>query len=423
MREIKRISSVKGVISVPADKSISHRLFIFSSISLGESEILVDRIGDDVNSTISTLRGLGVTIEKNGIKYKITPNTFSSPINPLYLGNSGTTTRLLAGLLSAYRPYVDVVFYGDPSLSKRPMRRIIQPLKEVGATILARGDNYLPMFIRGNSLEPINYTLPIPSAQVKSALILAALFGKERSYVKEPIPSRDHTERFLSYMGVNIYRRGNTIAIDPGLPHGINYNVPGDFSQAAFFITLTLLVENSELLIRDVNLNPTRIGYLDKLLEMGADIEIKLKEEEPEPVGDLMVHGGKSLKGITVSKSDIPLMIDEIPLFAALSSVLREPVTVKGAEELRVKESDRIKAVVEEFSKLGIRLVELPDGFIVYPSKVKGGGSVDSHGDHRIAMALSILGMVAEEPVILTGDEAVSISYPDFFEDIEVVTL
>ncbi len=422
MRKISKIKGVKGRLRLPSDKSISHRLFIFSAISSDESEVIVDRIGKDVETTISALISLGTQIEKDGNTYKITPKEFLSPISPLYMGNSGTTTRLLTGLLSAYKPHLDVVFYGDESLSRRPMRRVISPLMESGARILSREDNYLPMFIKGSDLRSIDYTLPIPSAQVKSALTLAALFGDTPSFIGEPIPSRDHTERFLSYMGVNIHRDGERIVVNPGLPGGIRYRVPGDFSQAAFFITLALITEG-ELLLEDVNLNPTRIGFLDKVLEMGANIKIKMKEEEPEPIGDLMVYGGSELKGITIRKEDIPLMVDEVPLFAILGAFSKDGVIVTGAEELRVKESDRISAVVEEFSKLGIKIEELSDGFIVRPSGIRGGCSVDSRGDHRIAMALTILGMVAEKPISLIEDEAVDISYPDFFSDIASITL
>ncbi len=423
MRKIKKISSVRGTINVPADKSISHRLFIFSAISSEASELLIDKIGEDVKSTISVLVELGTSIESEGNVYRVLPHRFSSPIKPIYMGNSGTTTRLLTGLLAAYRPHIDVVFYGDSSLSRRPMRRVIEPLQRVGAKIFARDDNYLPMFVKGDALRPIDYTLPIPSAQVKSALILAALFGESASYIKEPILSRDHTERFLSYMGINIYRDDDVIIVNPGVPRGIKYKIPGDFSQAAFFITLALLVKDSKLLIGNVNLNPTRIGFLNKVLEMGADIDVNIKEKKPEPVGELVIRGGKRLKGITIDKEDVPLMIDELPLFAVLSLVSEEKITIRGAEELRVKESDRIRVVVEEFSKLGIKIEELPDGFLVYPSSVKGGVKVSSHGDHRVAMALSILGMMADEPVLVEGDEAVSISYPDFFDDIEAITL
>ena len=422
MKKIKKIKGVKGSLRLPSDKSISHRLFMFSAISSTPSEIGIERVGEDVKTTISVLSALGAKIEKISDKYKVTPFEFSSPIKPLYMGNSGTTTRLLTGLLSAYEPYLDVVFYGDESLSRRPMKRVIKPLSMIGAKIYARSDNYLPMFIKGSPLQPINYTLPIPSAQVKSALILSALFGKSKSYIREPILSRDHTERFLSFMGVDIKRRGDVIEIVPGRPKGIKYSVPGDFSQAAFFITLSLIVDEGELILKDVNLNPTRTGFLDKVIEMGADIEVIIKEENPEPVGDIIVRGGRSLKGITIEKRDIPRMVDEIPLFAILGAFSEREVIVRGAEELRVKESDRISVVVEEFVKLGIRIEEFPDGFAVYRSPIIGGSTVDSHGDHRIAMALAILGMVAREPVILKGEDAVSISYPDFFSDMASIT-
>ncbi len=422
MRKIERINGVKGRLRLPSDKSISHRLFMFSAISSTPSEITVERIGEDVKTTISVLSGLGAKIEKAGEHYKIFPSEFRSPIKPLYMGNSGTTTRLLTGLLSSYKPYVDVVFYGDESLSRRPMRRVIDPLSKVGARIYARKDNYLPMFIKGGPLEPINYTLPIPSAQVKSALILSSLFGDSPSYIREPIISRDHTERFLSFMGIDIIRKGDTIKVTPGKPKGIKYKVPGDFSQAAFFITLTLIVDKGELVLEDVNLNPTRTGFLDKVLKMGADIEVVLKEEEPEPVGDIVVRGGKRLKGITIEKEDIPLLVDEVPLFAILGAFSEGEVLVQGAEELRVKESDRISVVVKEFSKLGIRIEEYPDGFSVKRSPIIGGCTVNSHGDHRIAMALAILGMVAERPIILEGEDAVTISYPDFFSDMDTIT-
>ncbi len=422
MKRIKRIKQVKGRFRLPSDKSISHRLFMFSAIATSPSEIEVKRPGEDVKTTISVLKTLGTKIEQKGDMYKIFPNEFSSPWTPLNMGNSGTTTRLMTGLLSSYKPHVDVVFFGDDSLSRRPMKRVISPLEKVGARIFAREDNYLPMFIKGTCIKPIEHTLSIPSAQVKSALILASLFADSPSFIKEPLPSRDHTERFLSFMGINLVREGDLIRIEPGLPHGINYKVPGDFSQAAFFITLALISEG-EVILEDVNLNPTRTGFLDKVLEMGARIRIVRKEDMPEPIGDIIVKGGTPLKGITIQKRDIPLLVDEVPLFAVLGAFAEGKTIVRGAEELRVKETDRIKVVVEEFSKLGIRMEELSDGFIVYPSEVKGDVLVKSHGDHRIAMALTILGMISRKPVVLEGEDAVNISYPDFFSDIEALTL
>lgn len=422
MIKIKGTKTVKGELSLPSDKSISHRLFMFSSIATSPSEIIVKRVGKDVETTISALKVLGVRIDREGDVYKIYPSSFSSPYIPVNMGNSGTTTRLMMGLLSSYKPHLDVVFYGDSSLSARPMKRVIAPLEEVGAKIYAREDNYLPIFIKGSDIKPIDYTLPLPSAQVKSALILASLFASDSSKIVEPIPSRDHTERFLSYMGVGIKKVGDTIFVNPGRPNGIKYKVPGDFSQAAFFITLALIIPESYLVIRDVNLNPTRTGFLDKVIEMGANVDINIKEEYPEPYGDLIVQGRQHLRYLKIEKKDIPLMIDEIPLFAILGAFSEGGVEVRGAEELRVKESDRIKAVVEEFLKMGIDIEELEDGFIVKPSHIKGGCVVNSHKDHRIAMALAILGKASEKEIMIDGEDAVGISYPDFFSDLYSIT-
>ena len=422
MRIIEPANGVGGELSLPSDKSISHRLLIFSAISKNPSKIIIHNIGEDVKTTQNVLLSLGINIGRSGEEFIIYPDKFSSPLIPINMGNSGTTTRLMTGLLSAI-PGFFISLYGDESLSWRPMKRIILPLKNAGAHICGRDNNYLPLFIEGKDLKPINFKLKIASAQVKSALILSALNINGISKIEEPLPSRDHTERFLSYMGAHVYKRDDTIFVDHSQPDGIEYDIPGDFSQAAFFITLGLLLKKSDLIIKNLNLNPTRIGFLNKLIEMGANIEIDYKTEDPEPIGDLRVRYTSYLKGVKITKDDIPLLIDEIPLFAILGTFSDSETVIEGAEELRVKESDRIKVTVEEFSKLGIDIQELPDGFKVKPSSIKGGVTVYAHKDHRIAMALTIAGLLSSESVILEGEEAVNISYPGFFKDVSSILL
>lgn len=411
----------KGIqteIRVNGDKSISHRVAIFSAMSEGISEIENFSSAKDCYSTIKCLRALGVEIEEDK-KVKIRGvgiKGFKEPNNILDAENSGTTIRLLSGLLAG-QPFFSVIT-GDDSLRRRPMDRVIIPLSLMGAEFWARGDNrFPPMAVRGKyPLISIEYNLPIASAQVKSALIIAGLFAEGKSRITEPLPSRDHTERLLPAFGAKLEKDGNTVIVYGAQKlEGQKVYVPGDFSSASFFITAGLIVPDSEIIVRDVGLNPGRIGLLEVIKRMGGEVDVYYKKEVlNEPVGDVVVKSSQ-LKGTMVSKEEIPILIDEVPLIAVLGAYAEGETVVRGAEELRVKESDRIRAIVAEFRKLGVKIEELPDGFIVYGPSIPNEGTVESYNDHRIAMALAIAGLSARGPISINNEECVSISFPDFW--------
>lgn len=413
-----RNREIRAEIRVNGDKSISHRVAIFSAMSRGISEIENFSSARDCYSTIRCLRALGVDIEE-GRKIKINGvgiRGFKEPEDILDAENSGTTIRLLSGLLAG-QPFLSIIT-GDDSLRRRPMDRVIVPLSLMGAEFWARGNNrFPPMAIKGRyPLKPIEYRLPVASAQVKSALIIAGLLAEGESRIVEPLSSRDHTERLLPAFGARLKKEGNTVIVygDQELESQKIY-VPGDFSSASFFITAGLIVPGSEIVIRDVGLNPGRIGLLDVIKRMGGEVEVYQKEEIlNEPVGDVVIKSSR-LRGTTVSKEEIPILIDEVPLIAVLGAYAEGETVVRGAEELRVKESDRIRAIVTEFKKLGVDIEELPDGFVVYGPSIPNEGTVESYNDHRIAMALAIAGLSARGPVSINNEECVAISFPDFW--------
>jgi len=413
-----RNRGIRAEIRVNGDKSISHRVAIFSAMSRGISEIENFSSARDCYSTIRCLRALGVDIEE-GRKIKINGvgiRGFREPEDILDAENSGTTIRLLSGLLAG-QPFLSIIT-GDDSLRRRPMDRVIVPLSLMGAEFWARGNNrFPPMAIKGRyPLKPIEYRLPVASAQVKSALIIAGLLAEGESRIVEPLSSRDHTERLLPAFGARLKKEGNTVIVygDQELESQKIY-VPGDFSSASFFITAGLIVPGSEIVIRDVGLNPGRIGLLDVIKRMGGEVEVYQKEEIlNEPLGDVVIKSSR-LRGTTVSKEEIPILIDEVPLIAVLGAYAEGETVVRGAEELRVKESDRIRAIVTEFKKLGVDIEELPDGFVVYGPSIPNEGTVESYNDHRIAMALAIAGLSARGPVSINNEECVAISFPDFW--------
>lgn len=410
---------IRAEIRVNGDKSISHRVAIFSSMSKGVSEIENFSSARDCYSTIKCLTALGVEIEiDKTIKVKgVGIRGFKEPFNILDAENSGTTIRLLSGLLAG-QPFFSVLT-GDDSLRRRPMDRVIVPLSLMGAEFWARENSkFPPMAIKGRyPLKPIEYKLPIASAQVKSALIIAGLLAEGESRITEPLPSRDHTERLLPAFGAKLTKSENTVIVYGGQElEGQKIYIPGDFSSASFFITAGLIVPGSEILIKDVGLNPGRIGLLDVIKRMGGEIEVYYRGDIlNEPVGDILVKSSQ-LKGTTVSKEEIPILIDEVPLIAVLGAYAEGETVVKGAEELRVKESDRIKAIVTEFRKLGVNIEEFSDGFAVSGPSIPDGGTVESYNDHRIAMALAIAGLSARGPISIDNEECVSISFPDFWD-------
>jgi 3-phosphoshikimate 1-carboxyvinyltransferase len=412
----KRIS---GTLCVPPDKSITHRAFILSALAESESTLYNLLKCLDTERTHDILGKLGTRFEGDWEKMRVFPKPFSEPIEPLFCGNSGTTTRLMSGVLASYEMFT--VLYGDSSLSRRPMRRVIEPLEMMGARFMARQNNFLPMAIKGNHLSGISYKTPVASAQVKSAILLAGLRASGRTIVIEPAKSRDHTERMLKNLGVPVEVEGTRVVLEPATFKGFEMKIPGDISSAAFFIVLGAIHPNARITITGVGLNPTRTGLLELMKLMGANVEWEVTEENLEPIGNVRVETSSNMKGITVPKDIVPLMIDELPLVGLLGVFAEGETVVRGAEELRKKESDRIKVLVENFRKIGVEIEELRDGFRITGKQKIRGGEVDPEGDHRMAMLFSIAGLVSEEGVEVKNHECVAVSFPDFYEALEKV--
>lgn len=420
--------SLQGEISLPGDKSISHRAIILASIAKGISVIRGWQRGKDCLATLSILRMMGVeaTEEKDDLFIKGRGLTgLKEPTDILNCGNSGTTMRLLAGLLSAQDFYS--VLSGDSSLRRRPMRRLISPLERMGAKIFGRTNGqFPPLSIIGSSLKGIDYSLPIASAQVKSCLLLAALYARGATSITEPYRSRDHTERMLKFLGVNLEIDSLTVKVEGGVSLvGKEISVPGDISAAAFFIGGGAIIKDSEVKILNVGLNPTRRGFIDVLLQMGADIRLlNLRERCGEEIGDIEIKGGATLKGTLIRGEMIPRIIDEIPILAVVACFARGKTVIKDAVELRVKETDRIKAIAAELFKMGAEVEEKKDGIIIKGTGELKGCQCQSYKDHRIAMALVIAGLAARGKTEIMAPECIETSFPGF-ENIlrEVVVL
>ena len=434
--KIQPANSLDGTIRLPGDKSISHRAAIFASMATGKTRIENYATSADCASTLDCLRNLGVEIEQENSTIFVSgvgKNGFIKPIKELDCGNSGTTMRLLAGVLAGCN--FDSVLTGDESLSKRPMRRIIEPLTLMGAKIESAND-CAPLKIHGaNPLRAISYQLPVASAQVKSCILLAGLNARNKSEVRSPkskvrVPtSRNHTELMLRYLGAEIEE--NYIEVENGFVQKISVdgnsrlaardlNVPSDISSAAFFIAAASCLENSELVLENVGLNPTRTAILNALQSFGADIEVlNRKEICNEIVGDVRVHGQKKLSSkVTsniISGDVIANLIDEIPILAVFATQIENGLEIRGAAELRVKESDRIKAIVENLRRMNAAVEEFPDGFRVGKSALQG-ATIDSFGDHRIAMAFAIAGLFATGETEIGGAESAGVSFPGFFQ-------
>ena len=418
---IKPVERIRGQIKVPGDKSISHRALLFSSLTENTVEIEGLLEAEDTLSTRNCLRKLGVEFERNGEKLIVKGKGlrgFEEPDDVLDAGNSGTTARLLTGLLAG-QPFHSTLT-GDGSLRGRPMQRVTEPLKQMGASISGRNNGcLLPLSIRGYDLLPINYTLPVASAQVKSALLIAALYSRGTSEITDRYNTRDHTERALRYLGADIKKLGkyHIRFKGPARLKGERFCIPGDISAAAFFIVAAALAPDGELYIENVGINPSRTGILDVLAGMGARIRIlNEREYNYEPVADLLVKGGRDLKGTEISGEMIPRVIDEIPVLAVAALFAEGETVIKGAAELRIKESDRLKSMTLELQKMGARVQELPDGLIIEGGAKLSGARCESHGDHRIAMALATAALFAESESVISGIEAVQVSFPDFFE-------
>ena len=416
--KINPVSKLNGELMIPADKSISHRSVMFGSLALGTTTISNFLMGDDCLSTISCFRELGVDIEINETTVKVHGkglHGLDAPSKTLDCGNSGTTVRLISGILSG-QTFCSTLT-GDSSIQKRPMKRVITPLTEMGANISAKDNNFCPMTITPNSLKGINYNSPVASAQVKSSILLAGLYADSETTVNEPHISRDHTERMLTAFGAELKRDGTKVTISPCKElYATDITVPGDISSAAFFMVAGLITPNTTLTIKNVGINPTRKGILDVLLEMGGNITCSNTQTiGGEPVCDMTVKTSK-LHGVTIGGAIIPTLIDEIPALTVAAAFAEGTTIINDAKELRVKESDRIEAMYNELSKMGVHITTKEDGMIIEGGHlVKGGAELETYHDHRIAMSLAIAALNASSPSTLKNEECVSISFPNFF--------
>ncbi len=413
---------LSGEVTPPGDKSISHRAVILNSIAVGKARVTNFAESRDCFATVSCLRALGVNIKSvEGGTLSIEgvgESGLREAEDVLNAENSATTMRLMAGLLAA-QPFLSVIT-GDRSLRSRPMDRVIKPLRLMGAQVWGRNkDSKAPLAIKGGRLKGIEYELPVASAQVKSALLLAALFAQGDTVIREPSPSRDHTERMLKAMGARITVTGKDIGISAGRLRAIDLHVPGDISSAAFWLVAGAIHPEADILVRNTGINPTRSGIIDVLRKMGANLNIKNERViSGEPLADLSVQSSH-LHGIEIGGELVPRVIDEIPLIALAAAVAEGQTIIRDAGELRVKETDRIAATVKELSRLNADIEELPDGMVIRGVNKLRGTACDSHGDHRLAMMLGVAALVAEGETMIDNADVVNISYPKFWQDLE----
>lgn len=413
---VSRGGPLRGTLAVPGDKSVSHRAVMLGAIAEGETRITGFLDGEDTNATIAALRALGVRIERTAdtdvTVHGVGLRGLRAPAKPLDLGNSGTSTRLLAGLLAGQD--FDATLVGDASLSKRPMRRVADPLAEMGAHVECSAAGTLPLHIRGGArLHGIDYTLPVASAQLKSALLLAGLYAEGRTCVTEPGVTRDHTERMLEWFGCPVERAEGRACIESRPLRGRAVQVPGDISSAAFFMVAASIVPGSDLTLSGVGINPTRSAVIDILIAMGADLEIgDPREVCGEPVADIRIRH-RALHGVRIPKALVPIAIDEFPAVLVAAAFAAGETQLTDAAELRVKESDRIQSLADGLSGLGIDNTPHPDGITVRGGRPRG-GTVDSRGDHRIAMAFAVAGLAASGPVRVRDCANVDTSFPGF---------
>lgn len=420
-------SGLHGEITVPGDKSISHRALMFAAIATGDTLIDNFLMSDDVMRTMTVFRELGVDVSQVGSQIKVIGkglDSFTKPEHALNMGNSGTSTRLLMGLLSK-QPF-DIPFFGDESLSNRPLRRVAGPLSLMNAKVDLTGDNFLPGTIRANNrLQGITYEMPVASAQVKSAILLAGIQAEGETIIIEKVTSRDHTERMLRQFGGVITTNNGVITVQqqPQL-RGQHVLVPSDISSAAFFMVAGLITPNSELTLKKVGVNPTRVGVIKLLERMGAKIKQEPILSDGEALADIVIKS-QSLHGINIMADDIPSAVDELPILALAATQAIGDTVISGAAELRVKETDRIATVISELTKLGADIEEKQDGMIIHGGTplrtMQDSALLDSHGDHRIGMMNAVAALITEGNVILTGEDAMSVSYPGFLANLTAV--
>jgi 3-phosphoshikimate 1-carboxyvinyltransferase len=420
-----RCASLKGEVTVPGDKSVSHRAVMFGSIAKGTTEIQGFLQGADCLSTISCFSKMGIEIENNIDTVIVRGNGLhglKAPKETLDCGNSGTTTRLISGIL-APQPFA-VNLTGDESIQQRPMGRIIEPLSEMGADIISeKGNGCAPLIINGTKLHGIHYHSKVASAQVKSAILLAGLYAEGETRVTEPALSRNHTELMLKYFGADIKSEQTTASVSAVSElFGNKVVVPGDISSAAYFIVAGIIVPNSEVLIKNVGINPTRDGIIRVCQSMGADISIINEQTNTaEPTADILVRTS-SLKGCDIGGDIIPTLIDELPIIAVLACFASGKTTIRDAAELKVKESNRIEVMVKNLSAMGAKIYETEDGMVIEGGALLHGTVIDSHLDHRIAMSFAIAGLIADGTTEIIGADCVKISYPLFYEDLRSIT-
>lgn len=413
---IQKIKKAIGQIKVPGDKSISHRAVMLGSLANGVTEISGFLKGADCLSTIDCFRKMGIDIDINGENVTVHGNGLrglKKPDEMLYTGNSGTTTRLLCGILAGQN--FDTSITGDASIQKRPMGRVVQPLSMMGAKI---ENEYCPLYITGTKLHGIDYKMPVASAQVKTAIILAGLYADGETVIHEIEKSRDHTELMLSAMGADLTVDNLDITVKPTNDlTAVNVDVPGDISSAAFFLVLCAIMPNSQITVTNVGINPTRTGIIDVLKDMGADITLEnVHTSAGETVANITVRSS-SLKGTTVGGDIIPRLIDELPIIAVAAVFADGQTVIKDAQELKVKETNRIRAVVDEFNKCGIDITETDDGMIINGGKSIHGADFKTYGDHRMAMSLTVLAQLADGESTLDDSDCACVSYPTFFDD------
>lgn len=413
---IQKIKKAVGQIKVPGDKSISHRAVMLGSLANGVTEISGFLKGADCLSTIDCFRKMEIDIDINGENVTVHGNGLrglKKPDEMLYTGNSGTTTRLLCGILAGQN--FDTSITGDASIQKRPMGRVVKPLSMMGAKI---ENEYCPLYITGTKLHGIDYKMPVASAQVKTAIILAGLYADGETVIHEIEKSRDHTELMLSAMGADLTVDNLDITVKPTNDlTAVNVDVPGDISSAAFFLVLGAIMPNSQITVTNVGINPTRTGIIDVLKDMGADITLEnVHTSAGETVADITVRSS-SLKGTTVGGDIIPRLIDELPIIAVAAVFADGQTVIKDAQELKVKETNRIRAVVDEFNKCGIDITETDDGMIINGGKSIHGADFKTYGDHRMAMSLTVLAQLADGESTLDDSDCACVSYPTFFDD------
>lgn len=414
--------ALKGTVTIPGDKSISHRAVLFASLADGESMIKGFLRGDDCLSTIACMRKLGIEIDEEDERIIVKGKGLyglTEPSEVLDVGNSGTTVRLLSGVLAG-QDFSSVVV-GDDSIAKRPMGRVTGPLKMMNASIDGRKNaEYTPFQLRGGNLKAIHYLSPVASAQVKSAILLAGLYATGETKVTEPSKSRDHTERMLESFGVHVDVTEHSASVKGGQAlKGTSIQIPGDISSAAFLLVAGAIVPGSEITLENVGMNPTRTGIIDVLQQMGADLTINQERKlGGEPTANLTIRYS-NLSAMTIDGHLIPRLIDEIPAIAVLASQAEGTTVIKDAQELKVKETNRIDTVVDQLVELGVNVEATDDGMIIHGKSTLQGGNVQSYHDHRIGMAMALCGLIASSPVHVKDTEAIAVSYPTFFEDLK----